>query len=83
MWQAKETKKQRAKVADIEKSNASSKSTATRRQSKKHSIVAEKRVIALEAELKEAQDAQKWSNDEANKTRKRANNAVAQFAESF
>lgn len=55
----------RAKVADIEEFNASAKSTPTKERSKKRSTVAETRVIALEAKLKQAQAARKRSNDEA------------------
>lgn len=57
----KEARKLRAKVADIEKSNAAAKSATTKGQINKRPIVAEKRVIALETTLMEAQDAQKRS----------------------
>lgn len=62
---AEETRELRARVPHIENSNAWAKSTSTRGQSKKRLTVAEKRVIAREAMLEKAQDAQKRSTNEA------------------
>lgn len=49
LWELKEL---RANIADIEKSNAPAKSTPTKGQNKKRPAVAEKCVVALEAELR-------------------------------
>lgn len=62
---AKQAKEQRLKVANIEKSNASAKSTSAKGGSRKRPTVAEKRVIALVAQLKDAQEGQKQSTDVA------------------
>lgn len=48
-----------AKVADIQKLGASAKSTITKGRCKKQPTVADKHFIALEAEVKKANDAQK------------------------
>lgn len=77
-----EEKELRAKFANIEKYNASAKSTQTRGRNKKSTSFTEKRVIALEAESKEAQDTQIRSIDEVEKSRKRATDAATKLAES-
>lgn len=78
---AEEAKKLRAKVAVTKKSNAFAKSSRIKGQSRKLLTVSEKRIIALEAELKAAQGAQKQSVDEAVESRKEVNKAAAQIFE--
>lgn len=72
-----------AKIAVLKKANASSRGTPARRGEKKHATVAKKHVVALEAGLKEAQNAQKQSTVAARESKKGAIGAAAQTARSF
>lgn len=80
---AEEAKGRRAKVAPIQKSKASAKSAPAKGRCKKRSTVVEKRAIALEADLKEIQDAQTKNVDAAKQFDECATNAAAQLAEPF
>lgn len=78
----KEAKETGERVAAIEKLSTLAKSSPTIERNEKLSVVAEKRVITLEAELKVAQDAQKKSVDAAVKSKKHANDAAAELPDS-
>lgn len=80
---AEKAKQLRAKVADTAKFKASEKSTLVKRKGNKRPTVAEKRVSALEAELREVQDAQKLIPETAEKSLKPAAKTAAQSETSF
>lgn len=78
-----EAEQLRAKVADLEKTNASAKDTLVRGKREKRSTVAERLVNALVAELKEARDAHKRRNEAAEESWKRAAYTAAQLVTSL
>lgn len=76
-------KQLRAKNVEIEKTNASTKVTFAKGRGKIRHTIAETRVIALAADLKEVHDARKQSIETAEESEKRATDFAAYLAKSF